>query len=109
VAWLSCPYLGADVELTEERWAHIRDRHRYFKAHERSLNGGLLERPDEVRQRSTESDEFLLVRRFQELVPGIAVAVIRFDRTNTRWWVVTAYRSDEWPQVGDVLWTNDEN
>jgi hypothetical protein len=105
---LSCPYLGVEVELTDERWAHIRDRHRYFQAQERSQIEELLAHPDEVRQRSSEGDERLLVRRFNQASPAVVVGVLRFDRGGPRWWVVTAYRTDEWPEVGDVLWTNDE-
>ena len=108
--WLSCPYLGADVELTDERVTHIRRRHDDVLAPEYSLIRETLTDPDVVRARPTAPDELLFVREFDSLVVDQHVIVVvrqdepPDDRRAGRFWVITAYRSPDEPAMGRVEW-----
>jgi len=44
-----CPYLGAEVELTDEREAHIRQKHVHALGRDGALIAETLESPDSVR------------------------------------------------------------
>ncbi len=107
MAWLPCPYLDASVEWTAERWGHIRARHRYFTPADRALVADVLRSPAEVRQRQSDLSEFLFVRTMDSVVPLAYVVAVRLDHAS-RWWIVTAYRSDRPISTGDVLWSDDE-
>lgn len=103
-----CPYLGAEVELTNERRAHIFQRHRNVP---RSLDHYVAQTiadPDAVRVRSTATSELLFVREFEELMvePFMVVVVVagepRSGEDETRHWIVTAYVENEIPEMGGV-------
>ncbi|MBI4338467.1 MAG: hypothetical protein HY680_00780 [Chloroflexi bacterium] len=84
-----CPYLGADVELTQEREHHITRHHPDLLPEFRSLLAGTLANPDQVRGNGA-----LLFSRWYNGVRGgkhIVVVVVTDPATPPRHWIVTAY------------------
>jgi hypothetical protein len=52
MAWLACPYLGASVELTDERARHIAETHpELLPAHRAALELAVTD-PDQIRTSS---------------------------------------------------------
>lgn len=107
MTWFECPYVNAAVELTDERWAHVRTQHRYFRPEDRDVIAAVLAHPGEIRRRVMDLDELLFVRSFESGERPICVVVTRID-DGERWWVVTAYRTDVEVGTGDVVWSDDE-
>lgn len=106
MTWFPCPYLGADVELTEERERHIRRRH----SNVRMANvSGVLGDPDMVIRRPWRPEEALYAREVDDPSGGrhIVVVVLRdepsSDRDPPRHWVATAYLAANLP-AGVVIW-----
>ena len=99
-----CPYLNAQVELTEERRAHITFRHpELLPAHEHALRQTLAQ-PDEVRRDEHYPHTRLLSRWFDDLLGGkLIVAVVVSDLQANRHWIVTAYLT-RGPARGDLEW-----
>lgn len=110
MAWFPCPYLGTEVELTDERREHIVWRHRNVPRSLARYVSQTLADPDAVRVRSTATDELLFVREFEELSiePFMVVVVVagepRFNEDKARHWIVTAYVETEIPEMGEVQW-----
>jgi len=110
VTWLPCPYLGGEVELTEERQRHISLQHPDLWPAHSELVGLTALAPDSVQARAWAPGELLLVRRFDDLPgePHIVVVVVLGEPPNDvdppRNWIVTAYLSYEDSVPGDVIW-----
>lgn len=104
--WLACPYLGRDVELTDERAAHIREHHPEVLPGRLELVQRSLSDPDEVRSRSWRPSQLLFVRHIAEFEFSV-VATIEDEPSNVvdapRTWVVTAYVSES-PPLSTVVW-----
>jgi hypothetical protein len=64
----SCPYLGGEVELTEERERHIGDRHPELLPHIRERISLTLEKPDEVRRSARSASARLFSRWFDDIM-----------------------------------------
>jgi len=92
-----CPYLVGDVELTVERWDHIRLGHPEFDAESLDRLARTLTDPDEVRSDSRFSGTRLFSRWFDDLLGGkiVVVAVVTEESSGAvprkRHWAVTAY------------------
>lgn len=93
MALLRCPYLGGEVELSDERREHIVRKHpELFPEHYDRIAETVAD-PDEVRR----DDRFLGTRVFSrwfEAVRGgkFVVAVVVSDpEPAVRHWIVTAY------------------
>lgn len=89
---LPCPYIGADVELTEEREQHIAARHPDLIPGHRELISGPLADPDRVRHSTRFSGARLFSRWYNGLAGGkYVVVVVVSDAVHDRHWIVTAY------------------
>lgn len=106
MTWFECPYLGVPVELTDERWAHIRKRHRYFGPEDTDVLAAVLAHPDEIRQRASDPNELLFVQASSDRSRPLCVVVTRIDDAR-RWWIATAYITDVSIGAGDVIWRDD--
>ncbi len=89
----TCPYLDGEVELTEEREQHIKERHPELvpKCQERIAQ--TLADPDEVRRSSRLANARLFSRRFDDIIEGKNVVVVVVSQTAParRHGVITAY------------------
>lgn len=106
--FFECPYLGAPVELTDERVAHIEIRHPDVLPEHLTCIADTLEAPDVIQQSWKEADVRLFSRRFPEQLSGKhIVVVVRTDSVPAlRHWIRTAYiarrlsgASTEWQRV----------
>jgi len=70
VALLSCPYLGGDVELTEERERHVRERHPDLLPAYRDQLGQTMADPDQVRGSARFANARLFSRWFDNIAVG---------------------------------------
>ncbi|HOE10863.1 MAG TPA: PBECR2 nuclease fold domain-containing protein [bacterium] len=104
--FLSCPYLGSQVALTDERMKHIVERHPDMLPRCYELIAGTLEDPDRVRRSLRCSDACLFARWFDSLPGGkyVVVVVITEKAERTRHWIVTAYRTQNLT-AGETEWT----
>ncbi len=93
MALLSCPYLGGDVELTEEREQHIRERHPELLPKYRQRIAQTLADPDEVRRSARLANGRLFSRSFDDIMGGkhVVVVVVSQAGPRRRRWVITAY------------------
>lgn len=106
MAWLPCPYLGAEVELTEERWAHIIEGHPPVAVLGAESVAHALADPDWV---GTRPDWVGFATRLHTVFPGHdLVVVVRWSGTpagpdTIRYWVVTAWVTRR-PGPWEVVW-----
>ncbi len=105
MVWLTCQYLGSDVELTAERERHIRRRHPNVRP---TAIADVLSNPDLVVRRPWLSDETLFVKEIDDGqgTKHIVVVVLRDESERGDWprhWVVIAYVADDVPG-GIVEW-----
>jgi len=70
-----CPYLGGDVELTDEREAHIAQKHERVFAEGDALIARVLATPDVIR-RDARTPETLLFTRWYDDLAGSKHAVV---------------------------------
>ena len=97
-----CPYLDADVELTDERESHVMMRHP-------GLGAGLPERltstlaePGLVMQSRRSPSALLFSRWYDDLLNGKFLVVVVEGEAGRRW-IVTAHPSEAEIR-GEVLW-----
>ncbi len=90
-----CPYLQAEVDLSDEREAHIREHHQDLLPENRVCILKAIADPDEVLRSRRDPAARLFVRWFDDLLGGNhVVVVIVTDRVpRRRHWIVTAYAS----------------
>ncbi len=91
---IPCPYLGVDVELTDEREAHIQRSHGDLLPRHRALLVQAVTDPEIVLRSRRSPDALILCRRFPNLSGGkFIAAVVAVDAVSQRRWLVTAYIS----------------
>jgi hypothetical protein len=91
MALLSCPFLGGDVELTQEREQHIRERHPdLLPAYREELKQTLAD-PDQVRRSTRLANARLFSRWFDNIRGGKHLVVVVLSEPSGRHWMVTAY------------------
>jgi len=90
-----CPYLGDEVELTEERETHIAERHPDLLPLFGDELGETLANPDQVRRSDRFANARLFARWFESVRDGkhVIVVVVSDRDPSQRHWVVTAYLS----------------
>lgn len=102
--WLRCPYLDGQVELTDERRAHIERRHpEVLPQHWDWLVETVLD-PDRVLVDADYPNTRLLVRWYDDVSDGshVVVAVVSTPEP-PRHWIVTAMLVSR-EVKGDVEW-----
>lgn len=101
----SCPYLGGDVECSENRENHIGQRHPELVSQLRQLLSGTLESPDQVRRSARMNSALLLSRWYTDLHGGkhMVVAAMNEAAPVRRSWILTAYAARKLNEEG-VEW-----
>lgn len=89
----ACPYLEGEVELTDERERHIRERHPELLPQYLDRIVGTLADPDEVRRSLRFGSARLLSRWYDDLRGGkhVVVVVVSEPAPKERHWIITAY------------------
>lgn len=105
VPYFPCPYLGGEVELTEERERHIAQSHPELTPALRDWLAQVLGDPDEVRPSSRARNARLFARWFDEVRGGkhVVVVIVSEGAPGGRHWIVTAYVARK-PDGGHVEW-----
>ena len=103
--FFACPYLGSDVELTDEREAHIASRHGDLLPAHLDLISQTLLAPDAIHASRSYSNRLLFSSWYDEFRGGkYILVVVAGDSTNAlRRWIVTAHILRK-PVPGEALW-----
>lgn len=103
---LPCPYLHAAVELTDEREAHIREKHPELLPQHRDRLIQTLADPDDVRRDARFPNSLLFSHWFPDVKGGkfVVVVVVADPAPADRHWIVTAYVARQL-SGGIVEWT----
>ena len=102
---LPCPYLGAEVEWTEERQRRVVERHPELLPSHQQKVAETLASPDLVR-RSLRSNRAKLFPRWYTELPGgkhVVVAVMTEQQKENCSWIITAYLTGRLAE-GDAEW-----
>src|SRR5687768_4498858 len=93
MVWFSCPYLGALVELTDERAQHISETHPELLPDHLAALEVTLANPDQIRTSSRLAGARLFARWFDVIRDGkyVVAVVVADPPPSGRAWVVTAY------------------
>ncbi|ARI79972.1 hypothetical protein IQ224_07930 [Microcystis sp. LEGE 00066] len=87
-----CPYLGGDVELTEERLQHIGKNHPDLLPSHLSEIAQTLANPQQIRRSSRLNNARLFSCWFDSIRQGkYVVVVVVSDLNPSRYWIITAY------------------
>jgi hypothetical protein len=102
---LPCPYLNTEVELTDEREQHIRDKHPELLPTYRAQLIQTVADPDEVRRDSRFPNSLLFSHWFPEVKGGkfVVVVVVADPSPAERYWIVTAYVARQL-SGGTMIW-----
>ncbi|MGF1481927.1 MAG: PBECR2 nuclease fold domain-containing protein [Cyanophyceae cyanobacterium] len=102
----SCPYLGKDVELTDEREEHIENRHPTLIQDYLERLAQTIAEPDKIHRSQQNSNTRLFCRFYDDFQRRkYVIVIVRSDLEPVeRSWIVTAYRARNLPK-GKVLWT----
>jgi len=108
MAYFACPYLGVQVELTEEREQHIAERHPDLLPDHRHCIADTLAEPDQVRRSTRFASARLFTRWFESLRGGkyVVVVVVGDADPDGRQWIITAYVARRLAQ-GEIEWKRD--
>ena len=91
--WFLCPYLSAEVELTDERERHVARSHPDLLPEYRDHLFETLADPDQVRS----SERFIGARKFSRWFASlrggkhVVVVVVSDAIHGSRLWIITAY------------------
>jgi len=93
MATFACPYLGGEVQLTEERARHIAENHPDLLPEHRDKISGTLVDPDEVRRSDRFASARIFSKWYDEFRGGKYVVVVIVTEAGPvgRNWIVTAY------------------
>jgi hypothetical protein len=102
---LPCPYLGAEVELSEERERHIRAQHPDLLPEHRNRIIEVVAEPDQVRRSSRVGNARLFTKWFDDLRGGkyVVVVVVSDPGRERRPWIITAYLARKLKE-GEIEW-----
>ena len=106
VALIECPYLGGQVELTDEREKHIAEHHPDLLPEHRERIMETVSDPDQVRRSSRMRRARMFTRWFDGLRGGknVVVVVVSDPGPGGRHWIVTAYIARRLAG-GEIEWT----
>ncbi|MDX2029042.1 MAG: hypothetical protein SF339_00110 [Blastocatellia bacterium] len=93
MALFPCPYLGCDVELTEEREMHIAEQHPDLLPQYRDALAETLAAPDSIRRSERFGNARMFTRWFDTVRDGkyVVVVVVTDPAPAQRHWIITAY------------------
>jgi len=100
-----CPYLKAEVELTEERECHIAERHPELLPEHRERVVETLADPDQVRRSGRFGSARLFSRWYTDMQRGkyVVVVVVSDPGRKTHPWIITAYLARKLKE-GEIEW-----
>ena len=100
-----CPYLNGEVELSDEREAHIAGNHPDLLPEYLAQVGQTLAAPDEVRRSLRMTSARVFCRHFEEVRQGkyVVVVVVSDPAPAMRHWIITAYMTRQLVN-GEVEW-----
>jgi hypothetical protein len=100
-----CPYLKGEVELTDEREAHIAHTHPDLLPEYLTQIGQTLADPDQVRRSTRMGAAWLFYRWFEGVRRGkyVVVVVVSQATPTERHWIITAYMTRRLAN-GEVEW-----
>jgi hypothetical protein len=103
-----CPYLNADVELSDERSLHIAQRHPDLLPDHHDFIVHALSDPDQVRRSSRFPNARLFTREIKEFRGGkhVVVVVICEYKYQELHWIITAYITRKLTG-GEIEWKRD--
>jgi len=103
-----CPYLKGEVELTDERKAHIAHTHPDLLPEYLVQIGQTLANPDQVRRSTRINAARLFCRWFEDVRQGkyVVVVVVSEVAPTKRHWIITAYITRRLAN-GEVEWHKD--
>jgi hypothetical protein len=100
-----CPYLKAEVELSEERERHIAERHPDLLPQHRERIAEVLAEPDYIRRSARFGSARLFSRCYTDMQGGKhVVVVVVSELARERHWIITAYIARKLAE-GEVEWT----
>jgi hypothetical protein len=100
----ACPYLKAEVELTEERERHIAQRHPDLLPEHRQRVAEVLADPDQIRRSVRFGRARLFSRWYTDLQRGRHVVVVVSEpEPRKRHWIIRAYITVKLVE-GEVEW-----
>ncbi|MBU4272175.1 MAG: hypothetical protein KKA28_09970 [Planctomycetes bacterium] len=104
-AFLPCPYLGADVELSDERERHIRNHHPDLLPdhHERIIE--TVGDPDQIRRSVRVGNAKLFSKWYADLRGSkhVVVVVVSDPGRKTQPWIITSYLARKLKE-GEIEW-----
>jgi len=105
MTFLPCPYLDADVELSEDRERHIRSHHPDLLPSCRTRMIETVADPDQVRRSTRVGNAKLFSRWYADLRGGkhVVVVVVSDPGEKTRPWIITAYLARKLKE-GEIEW-----
>ena len=88
-----CPYLGGEVELSDERERHVAEHHPDLLPDHKDRIGDTLADPDQVRRSKRFGNARLFSKWYDDLLKGKQVVVVAVSEAQPkgRNWIVTAY------------------
>jgi hypothetical protein len=99
-----CPYLKGEVELSEERAAHIARTHPDLLPEYLAQIGQALADPDQIRRSIRMSGARMFCRWFEDVHQGkYVVVVVSESAPRERHWIITAYITRRLAQ-GEMEW-----
>jgi hypothetical protein len=100
-----CLYLGAEVELSDERERHIAEQHPDLLPDHKGRIGDTLADPDHVRRSRRFGTARLFAKWYDDLLKGkhVVVVVVSEAHPRARNWIVTAYIASKLVE-GDIEW-----
>jgi len=105
MALFSCPRLGTEVELSEERERHIRDHHPDLLPEHRQRMIETVGDPDQIRRSSRAGNAKLFTKWFADLRGGkyVVVVVVSDQGRRAHSWIITAYMARKLAE-GEIEW-----
>ena len=106
--YFPCPYLGAQVELTDEREQHITERHPDLLPEHGQCVADTLADPDQVRRSVRFANAWLFSHWFESLRGGkhVVVVVVGASTPGGRYWIITTYITRRLAE-GEIEWKRD--
>jgi hypothetical protein len=100
--WFECPYLGQPVELTDEREAHIQQRHAEILPARADRLAETLGEPDAVYR--GRSPDLLIFSRWYDSEQGKHLLMFVVEEpARSRYWILTS-RYSRIPSTGELIW-----
>ncbi|MBD2082757.1 hypothetical protein [Leptolyngbya sp. FACHB-17] len=101
----NCPFVNAEVELTDEREQHIIETHPGTLPDYLEQLAETLAEPDQIRRSDLDLDAMLFSKWFDTTRTGRYLVVVVVRQTETeRYWIVTTYTARK-ITGGTVIWT----